>query len=277
MVDDWDEEIFTNNEDVTAGDNCIIFKTKNGEKVAVTKGIQPRGGDKVIVHHTSDGDLITHGKSRIGVGDTVVVVPGEDGDLYGLKGWINPMRDCQLIHHRRFNSNGDSTIYPGRYYYKKSVFDLERPTERLPDGGWPRINLRLDFAITNREIGNDFGDMWYPYGGVWVGVSENGEDYWWCGGTGSPYATIAGPPMWHRGEEGMVQLCIEHWLGGCPLCCPPPFDTINYIQVHLHTTSSLYFKRPTVDSTLLYLTICEGFIRDGFCRDLADFGIRDLL
>lgn len=271
---EYDPEIFTNNPDVIAGDSGIVFKTGNSGLEYLGKGDPLREGDLIVAHHSSDGDIITHGRSRIGVGDKVILVKSKDGDIYALKaGRKNPYRDCPLIPHVTHDlSVLNDPPHEDTYLYKKYIIDLGRPIQRV-DGAWPAIHLRMDFDV---EYHNEGFQSWYPYGGVWLGVSETGhdDDWYWCVGTGSPYITIAGPPMWEGNTNGDNQFCVTNWLGGCPLCCPPSFDEINYLHIHIRNTSSLYWGG-FVKTRLLYVTLCEGDVTEGWCDSLRD--IRDIL
>lgn len=279
---DYDSSPFETNQDVVAGDAVIIFRDKDGNDLILNKGEHPKVGDPIVIHPTKTGEIVTHGKSKIGVGDKVILVKGKDGDIYALEAGINSYRDCQIIRHVKHDlSVQNDPPHEDSYFYHKYVFELERPIQRLPGGGWPPVNLRIDFDV---DYNNEGFQCWYPHGGLWLGVAENWtidsneDDFWWCLGTGDPHMTIRGPAIWEGGNDGENQYCVTNWLQACPQCCPPPasIDEINYIQVYLSSQSSEYFGG-FVKTHLLYLTVCEGEVRDGWCDSLRDYGVRDYL
>jgi hypothetical protein len=265
-----DEEIFTNNPDVIAGDSGIVFKTRNGDNEYLAKGDPVKVGDKIVIHHTSDGDLITHGNSRIGVGDRVIVVRGKDGDLCALHaGQGNPYRDCPLIHHTTEDVSQPHDPPDDDWQYHAYDIHLERPITRDPEtGDWAQVHARFDFGVEFNEEGFQ---CWYPHGGVWIGVSEDGDNWWWQG-SNNPYTTISGPPEWYCGDG--AQWCIQYFTNW--IAPPGTLDEINYVHVHIRSASSLYWINH-VKTRLLYSTFCEGDLREGFCDSLDDLGIRSQL
>lgn len=262
-----DEEIFTDNPDVIAGDSGLIFNTKNGKQY-LGKGDNIKRRDLIVVHHTADGDLATHGISKIGVGDKVIVVKGKDGDLYALSpGTPNPYRNCKPLRKSTHDYSKPHDPPDDSWEYRKYVCHLDKPIVKT-SGGWPRINLRIDFDVQYLQKGFQ---CFYPYGAMWLGVSQDGKTYWWCGqgaGSGNPYMILGANPLFNLRNSN--RYCIRNWLGSCPECCPPPFDEINYIQVHIRNGSSLFWKNFT-KSRMLYLTVCEGIVTDDYCNSLNEF------
>lgn len=269
-----DTEIFNNNEDITIGDNCIVFNTKNGDKHVLSGGGPPAVGDKVVVLPTKGGDLVTHGNSRIGVGDRVIVVPLADGDMAALSPGINPWRDCPIIEKTTFPKGEDHDPPDETMQHHSYSIELSRPLDP-----YELVNARFDFT---RGCDTRGFQNWYPCGGVWLGLGAEdtngipGTGRWFWP-AGNPYYIIRGQPMANLGN-GVVMAgilsndnetwCIQDFMGTLY-----PYGRLDWpvkwIHVHISNNSSLYWKNYT-RSDMVHATICAGGpVRDGWCDELT--------
>lgn len=250
---------------------------QDGEQIILPRGEDIQVGDTIVIHPTSDGDWVTHGKSRIAVGDTVVVVPLEDGDLAALNGAYNPWCDCPVIRKTKHDVSVQN-IGDDSFYYHEYIFRLNEPIKRdwdSPGKTFPRTNVRLDFDVDYNLEG--FQCFW-PYGAVWIGVSEDGNNYWWCGHP-NPHMVLSASPMYDCGYGSVY--CRENWLNSCGSindCCPPPLtiSEVNYFKVHIRNGSSLYWNNYT-KTALIYFSVCVGTVHDGWCRELPEDELRRAL
>lgn len=271
-----DTEIFNNNEDITIGDNCIVFNTKNGDKHVLSGGGPPAVGDKVVVLPTKEGDLVTHGNSRIGVGDRVIVVPLADGDMAALSPGINPWRDCPIQPKTTLPDGEEHDPPDDTYQHHSYVIELVTPLDPFEE-----VNVRFDFEVGCDERGFQ---PWYPCGGVWLGLGaadtqgdRNSGTWYWPGG--NPFMVIRGQPMTQLGPNAPAPVigslsnngttwCIENFLHGLYPYGRADWD-VKYIYVHISQQSSLYFYNYT-RSTLNQASICAGGpVRDGWCDELT--------
>lgn len=267
---------------IKVDDKHILFnKTKNNRALTLAQGAAPEIGDTIGIHPYGDTknqiQKVTHGLNYFQVGDEVIIrkLSGDSGEA-AFRPDVDRFKDCNRIG----NTMHDQSVYwpdTDDCYYRKYIFNLDTPIVG-DDGSWPSVNLRIDLDI---EYSAEGFQAWYPLGGMWLGVSDEiwteGNDdtltWFWCVGTGDPYLTIAGPPMFYPEDTGLAHFCVENWLQGCPLCCPPPFDEIHSLQVHMHTNSSLYWGG-VIRSRLIRLIMCEGTVEPGWCDTSS---IRDYL
>jgi hypothetical protein len=275
---EYDESLFSNNPDVVAGDQCIIFNARDGEKIALHKGFNLGVGDTIVVHHTSDGDLVTHGNSRIGIGDTVVVVPLVDGDLAALNPGLNPYRDCPLIDKSTHDYSQQHDPADDTYQYHAYSIHLSDLI------GWgDYVNARFDFEIGSEQLGGV--QPWYPYGGAWIGLGAsntggnvNQGSWWWPGG--NPYLTIRGQPAVTLGPNGNATLVgvlknggstwvIEDFIGHLYPYGLISWD-IEYIHIHISQQSTLFFYNYT-DTRMPYSHFCKGTVRYGWDAPINNF------
>ena len=249
--------------DLEQGDKLIIFPTKQGNAV-LGPGESPNIGDLIAVHRTKDEDIVTHGKSDISIGDEVILVKTIDGDTVALRsGKPNPINQCMVVPHGYGDESEPHTPADDTYQYHATNIILSRPVypEEL-------LNVVLKFAPQADYRGVQ---PWYPYGGVWIGVSEDGENWYWAGG--DPYLTIRGQPAFHcdadsaplvgeKKDSGQTW-CIENFMAAFY-----PIGTanwpVNYIHVHISQQSTLAFWNYTktgFDSAHL----CSGPVETGWC------------
>ena len=251
------------NSNINQGDEVIIFPTKRGDAV-LGPGGPPSVGDLIAVHRTKDGDIVTHGKSDISIGDEVILVKTIDEDTVALRSSKpNPINQCMLL------PNGFSDVSmphdppDDTYQYHATNIILSRPVylDEL-------LNVVLSFRVEKEDGGVQ---PWYPYGGVWIGVSEDGESWYWSGG--NPYMFIRGQPTFHCDPDSMPfagfkqdsgrTWCIHNFM---ELFYPIGQANwpINYIHVHISQQSSLYFYNRT-KTTLISASLCSGPVEDGWC------------
>lgn len=271
----YDTEIFNNNPDVIPGDRCILFKTRGNEYVALPHGFGLAVGDTIVVHKDINGDLITHGNNRIGVGDKVIVVPLADGDLAALNPGTNPWRDCPIVEKTTF-PKGEFHDPPDDTMQHMS-YSIELTREIDP---FETMNVRFDFT---RGCDTRGFQNWYPCGGVWLGfgaANTNGTlgtgSWFWP--AGDPYATIRGQPMITL--DGSTMCIAGYQSNDFKTWCIPNFLQtlypygrldwpVKWIHVHISTNSTLFWKNYT-RSDMLHATICAGGpVRDGWCSELT--------
>lgn len=275
----YDTEIFDNYPDVIPGDHCILFKTRGNEYVALPHGFGLAVGDTIVVHKSFNGDLVTHGNNRIGIGDKVIVVPLADGDLAALNPGTNPWRDCPIQPKTTFPDGEEHDPPDDTYQHHSYVIELVTPLDPFEE-----VNVRFDFEVGCDERGFQ---PWYPCGGVWLGLGaadtqgdRNKGTWYWPGG--NPFMVIRGQPMAILGPYAPAPVigslsnngttwCIENFLHGLYPYGRADWD-VKYIYVHISQESSLYWYNYT-RSTLNHASICAGGpVRDGWCGSLTDFG-----
>jgi len=251
------------NSDIETGDKVIVFPTKAGT-AALGPGEEPSVGDLIAVHKTKDGDIVTHGKSDINIGDEVILVKTLDGDTVALRsGKPNPINQCNIIPHGFHDESAPHDPPDDTYQYYATTIFLDRPV-------YPSelLNVVLGFRVDDDSRGVQ---PWYPYGGVWIGISEDGENWWWPGG--DPYLTIRGQPAFHcdptstplagfKQDSGHTW-CIYNLMG---IFYPLGMASwpVSYIHVHVSQQSSLYFYNYT-NTSLISASLCSGPVEDGWC------------
>lgn len=263
---DWGCDM-ANNSDIEQGDRAIIFPTQNGDKAALGPGSNPSISQHIAIHETKDGDIVTHGKSELHLGDEVIIVHTKDGDQVALRsGNPNPILRCNIIGEGFHDKSEPHNPPDDSFQYHATTIFLERPV--YPD---ENLNVVLRFAV--QEDGRGV-QPWYPKGGVWIGISEDGKDWWWPGG--DPYVTIRGQPQFHC-DPTSTPLVGEKQDGGSTWCIQNfmeafyPLGTgnwpVSFIHVHISQQSTLFFY----NYTKTYLTgasLCSGPVLDGWCKVL---------
>jgi len=249
--------------DLNNGDKVIIFPTKAGT-AALGPGESPEVGDLIAVHKTINGDLVTHGKSDITVGDKVIIVHTLDGDQVALhSGAPNPIKKCMTIAHGYGDESQPHSPPDDTYQYHATNIILSRPVypEEL-------LNVVLKFGPQEDTRGIQ---PWYPYGGVWIGISEDGNDWYWAGG--NPYMTIRGQPAFHCDEHSTPLVGFKR-DGGRTWCIYNFMESfypigqanwpVNYIHVHISQQSTLAFYNYT-KTGFTSAHLCSGPVDDGWC------------
>lgn len=274
-----DEQLFTTNPDVIPGTRGILFKTGNADWQLLGKGNKIRVGDKIVLNHTRDGDLVTHGKTQIKIGDKVILVPGRDGDVYALKqGMGNPWQECPLIPQGTHDYSQQHTPADDTFQYHAYSIHLSTP---LKAGDY--VNARFDFELGSEQLGGF--QPWYPYGGVWIGLGASntggvvGEgDWWWP--QGNPYMIIRGQPAVILGPNGNATLVGELKNGGSTWVIEDfvghiyPYGVIQwdieYVHIHISQQSTLFWYNYT-DTRMPYSHFCKGTVRVGWDEPLNEF------
>ncbi|MDY9922804.1 hypothetical protein [Methanobacterium sp.] len=249
---------------IEQGDHAIIFPTENGDKAALGPGSQPSVGQHIAIHETVDGDIVTHGKSELHQGDEVIIVHTKDGDQVALRsGKQNPILKCKVVPHGYGDESMPHSPPDDTYQYHATNIILSRPVypEEL-------LNVVLKFGPQA-----DYGGVqpWYPYGGVWIGVSEDSESWYWAGG--NPYMFIRGQPVFHCDPDSMPLAGFKR-DGGRTWCIYNFMELfypigqanwpVNYIHVHISQQSSLFFYNRTRTS-FSSAHLCSGPVGDGWC------------
>lgn len=62
-------------------ERVLVFQDNQDNPIAIRNRITPQVGDRVVVHETDEGKLITHGKDRFQLGDRVLVFDGDDNPV----------------------------------------------------------------------------------------------------------------------------------------------------------------------------------------------------
>jgi hypothetical protein len=269
---------WSDNPYVDTGDKTILFKTVNDTTEVLPAGHELGVGDKIVVHKTHYGDTVTHGRSKIAVGDRVVVVPLNDGDLAALYPKLDkdsPIHNCQLIGASYAGTADTASIcydLAGTYKYIKYAVTLGEPMVR-----YNQYNLRLDF--TAAWSGKNWYAVWGPFCtqeypewdslciyagvGVWVGLGNDGVVNRWIWDS-DPWPTVRGPPHhinYLNGHESipscpswtMIDFFNSYGLSEC-----------NYIEIVLHNRASFYFGGSIEPANALTnFTLCKGTVPYG--------------
>jgi len=256
----------------------MIIK-KEDENIILPEGEPINEGDLIVIHPSENGEWVTHGNSRIAEGDTVVIVRLRDGDLAALNGAVNAYRDCKVLQKVKHDtSEHNYSVSTDDWWYREYKFQMweedviKRDPESIADT-FPKVNIRMDFRI---EYNDDAFQSFWPYGAVWIGVSQDDKEYWWCQ-CFDPHLVLSAKP-WAALGATTTPLCVENFFGACLVCCPPPHDIreIRFWKIHIRHQSSMYWVGHN-KTELLYFTICQGEPKPGWCSDIDTFDIRDAL
>lgn len=274
MVDeDIDTELFSNNPDVMAGDHVIIFNTQEDSLAALPPGEKIKEGDLIVIHPEISDDLVTHGNTRIKVGDKVIVVQSQDNDLIALKPSWKPYRDCPLIQHGTHDESLQHDPPEEEWGYQYHAYTIHLSKTITPwDIDANALKVRFDFRP---KICAQGMQPWWEGGGIWLGISEDGKDWYWPGG--DPYRTIRGPPMFCSSpqiceagnhNEDYTIWTFEDFVHTLYPWGRATFD-INYVHIHISHNSSLYWKNCS-KTVLLHSTFCQGVVRDEWDGEIMD-------
>lgn len=225
---------------VEAGDKSIIFTGQDGEKYILTGGGPVGVGDPVVIHTTAEGEQVTHGASRLKVGDKVILVQTQDGDTVGLH--AAPVFDCNFIPkwvkaHYEQHDPPDGTLQ-----YASYDIHLSRPLDP-----YEIVNVYFDFwhGFDDRGV-----QPWYPNMGVWIGFGPDDENYYWPGG--DPYLTVRGQPAVDLGGEATLAGTYDgesRWTINDFMGTLYPYGRadwkVEYIHIHISQQSTLAFYNYT--------------------------------
>lgn len=271
------------NQNVDVGDGAIVFhETKNKRQLVLAEGKQPQPGDIIGLHPTdikTIGDTqVTHGLNKFEVGDEVIIRELKTKDEAAFRpGEEDYFHECQAWPYSFHNHSQMDERTGYRWFYEYQIA-LARPIKRLPNSVlFPRTNIILKFDISYNADG--FQNFW-PYGAVWIGVSQDDETYYWCSCT-DPRMVLSANPMFVLGPKTGTY-CQVNWLNACGSpadCCPPPLSIqkVRYIKIHIRHQSSLYWAGWSASTNLIGFEICVGKEGSRWCMYTPARGIRDML
>lgn len=224
-------------------------------------------------------DKATHGRSIIKVGDEVIVVNLNDGDLAGLYPKQTKPEGCKTI-----PVYGDGGTAPEGWCYDHianellqigRLYKLYKFTfmEKLTPG--PVYNLRVDFGGIKCSPKGDrwyMGDrnecrnpcespgwgVWYPNIAMWLGLVDSAGGIEWH--NGDPWATVSGPPM-------IPDLLTKKRLCWCNFVNRAAWiDDCVGIQIMIRNKATLAYGGTLEGGRVTGITLCEGNIDcDTFC------------
>lgn len=275
------------------GDGCIIFLGDDGREHILLPGAPPEVGSKLVVH-PSTGDILTHGHEVIKVGDTVIVVPLDDGDQAALKPAISQETNCKPIikwaHDTSYKFSDPTILYPsgeniaGKYRYRSYDIHLSEPFYREDHD----MNLNLYCMAYDNEHTYSITENRWPWGAVTVGYGYSEDNvnlgggyygpspdvtwYWHLGR--SPYDTVTGGPTFelHQNqdnEDGVQYQNGEHFCIMDALntntcndkfqnaTTTPPEIPIEYIHVQVRSLGTMYGVGMFTKSFLQALDVCR--------------------
>jgi hypothetical protein len=262
------------NDDIKVNDNSIIFtKTKNGRVLVLNEGEVPRIGDTIGIHPQNIQDEatshVTHGLNAFQPGDQVIIRKLRTGEEAAFKPGFKGMYGCQNVTYGMSTNHGYNPDDTVKYY--DYTISLNEPFYREEHD----MNLYLNF---NYSFNDEGYQCWWPYGGVWMGFSSDGNTWYWCI-SGSPYSTIRGSPIFVCGPEGYYWPLGNSTSMGGEWCYPDALNVnacstnqgetnacgasiledvpINHIRIHISTCSSLYWGQ-TTETELTYFSVCRG-------------------
>lgn len=254
-------------DNINEGDEVIIFPTEKG-KAVLGPGGKPRVGDLIAVHETKSGDIVTHGTSDIKIGDEVIIVHTKDGDQVALRsGKPNPIKECHVIGEGFHDRSQQHDPIDDTYQHHSTIIYLDRPV-------YPHelLNVTLQFIVDDDNRGIQ---PWYPYGGVWLGISEDGKNWYWP--AGDPFTTIRGQPIFHcdpvstplagfkqnNGRRWCIYNFMENFYPIGKATWP-----VSFIYVHISQQSTLAFYNYT-RTYLSTASLCSGPVGEGWCEVLS--------
>lgn len=196
-------------------------------------GSKVRVGEEIAVHKSDMviADYLSHGRSRVKVGDDVIIRPSVEFPLVALK----PV-GCGLEWYK--NSHGVDNYDNSRQYFHY-VYKFDEP---MMIGGGTKFDIRI---IMNRvEYGEGFQN-WYPYGGIWIGAISVGEDAdedtvdFWI--DANPYDVVSGPPN-VACEEGVFEYELTVDFNKI---IPDETYWAHYLVFHVRVCSTLFWSNRT--------------------------------
>lgn len=275
--------------DIDIGSGSIVFKeTKNGHPLILAKGPDAQIGETIGIHPldvVENKEYVSHGINYFKIGDGVIIRELATGEEAAFKPGWEYFGECENIpvgvHDlTKRNIDKDPECPEGiaqNIWYREYEFFLSKPIERLEDSViFPRTNLNIGLAPA---FNDDAFQSFWPYGAVWIGVSEDGDSYYWCGST-DPHLILSADPMFSLSPED-TQYCQVNWLNACGSpsdCCPPPLSiqAVNYIKIHIrHQSSLMWYGYNKAD--IGHIVICVGQEGEHWCMYTPDRGIRDML
>lgn len=266
------------NDDIRVNDNCIIFnETKDGRTLILNKGETPAVGDTVGIHpqNTEDDNakFVTHGLNYFQPGDEVIVRKLKTGDEAAFRPGFEGMAGCTNVPLLIIPSFGELNS-DGSYQYR--AYDVSFPeTFYRQDHD---MNLYFEF---DSEFGESGMQPWFPYGGVSIGFSEDGDKWYWHLEE-DPYAILAANSVVYvAGPEGYNPNYSDYISMGDEWCYPDalnvntcnarygpavistiPVDLpINFMHVQIRHNSSLMWYNES-RTRMKTLTCCRGVATD---------------
>lgn len=205
---------------IRAGSRGIVFLGEDGREHILEAGTEPEEGMPIVVHPTT-GDILTHGHEVINKGDTVIVVPLDDGDEAALKPAYSQDPNCKPIikwvHDVSYKWKEEDGV-PEDWIdeYKFRAYDIHLSEEFYREDH--DMNITAYFSIyhndrpANLSDQDHYGQVWFMFG-YYGGSAEPGgygsEDsganpninWYICGNNGNPYYTVRGEPWQTLGDD----------------------------------------------------------------------------
>lgn len=276
---------------IRSGDGCIIFLGDDGREHILLPGATPEIGSKLVVHPTT-GDILTHGHEVIQVGETVIVVPLDDGDQAALKPAISQDSTCKPIIkwvHDTSYKWPDGAAFEDEYYYRSYDIKLSETFYRNDHD----LNINMYFMVYDNERAYGYISNRWPYGAVSMGfgtaegeVTLGGDGYygpspdvtWYWADNRSPYATLTGGPLFELNQP-QASLDNVQYQNGEHYCymdalndnlCNSKFTyysslpgdvPIDYIHLQVRSNGSMYVEGYT-KSFLQAIDFCRAVPSD---------------